>query len=134
MSDYSPTEITTIELQYFQKLCYDESVALGWHKNNKTGLPFTEEEKEERFPMRISLCHSEISEALNAHRTDAMDDHLPHRLGAEVELADAIIRIFDLGETMGYDLATAMYEKLEYNRQRKDHKVENRNKKGGKKY
>jgi|ERR1019366_751530 hypothetical protein len=121
-------------LQAFQKFCYYESVALGWHKNNKTGLPFTEEEKEERFPMRISLCHSEISEALNAHRTDAMDDHLPHRLGAEVELADAIIRIFDLGETMGYDLATAMYEKLEYNRQRKDHKVENRNKKGGKKY
>lgn len=52
----------------------------------------------------------------------------------EVELADAVIRIFDLAGGMGYDLAGALFEKLEYNKTRLDHKLENRNKSNGKKF
>jgi len=48
----------------------------------------------------LCLIHSEISEAMEAHRKGLMDDKLPHRLGIEVELADACIRIFDLAAVL----------------------------------
>jgi hypothetical protein len=32
---------------------------------------------------------------MEGERKNLMDDHLPHRRSAEVELADALIRIFD---------------------------------------
>jgi hypothetical protein len=52
----------------------------------------------------------------------------------EVELADAVIRIFDLAGAYNMDLAGAIAEKLAYNQQRADHKPENRAKAGGKAY
>ena len=82
----------------------------------------------------IALCHSELSEALEAHRKDKMDDHLPDRKGIEVELADAVIRIFDLAGGLGLDIGAAMAAKLAYNANRADHKPENRAKEGGKKF
>ena len=51
---------------------------------------------------------------------------------AEVELADAVIRIFDYAEAFGYDLQSAIHEKIAYNRTRADHQLENRSKPGGK--
>ena len=66
----------------------------------------------------LALIHSEISEALEADRKDLMDDKLPHRTGLEVELADALIRIFDMAGGLGMDLGGAVEEKLEYNRSR----------------
>lgn len=82
----------------------------------------------------IALVHSELSEALEADRKGLMDDKLPHRNGLEVELADAMIRIFDMAGGLGLDLAGAIAEKLQYNATRADHKPENRLKDGGKKY
>lgn len=82
----------------------------------------------------LCLIHSEVSEAMEGARKDLMDDHLPERKMVEVELADAVIRIFDLAGGMGYDLAGALFEKLEYNKTRLDHKLENRNKLNGKKF
>ena len=64
---------------------------------------------------RLMLVVSELSEALEADRKDLMDDKLPHRKGLEVELADAAIRIRDLGEGLGMDLVGAETEKLDYN-------------------
>ncbi len=145
----------------------------------------------------LQLVSSEIAEATEAERKDLMDDHLPHRKGGEVELADALIRMLDLAgrygwvlvrfdmiwrplannpfamhlslnkqliglveqlqfdsltghqvnmsysmvvssiirtaNALGYDIYSAMDEKLTYNRQRVDHKRENRAKPGGKK-
>ena len=63
-----------------------------------------------------------------------MDDHLTHRKMFEVELADAIIRIFDTAEGMGLDLGGAFEEKMTYNANRQDHKIEHRRANGGKKY
>jgi hypothetical protein len=83
---------------------------------------------------KLLMCHSEISEATEAHRRDLMDDKLPHRKGVEVELADEVIRCFDLGGAMGLDIGGAIAEKLLYNQRRADHKPENRAKKHGKKY
>lgn len=82
----------------------------------------------------LCLVHSEISEALEGHRKNLMDDKLPNRRMIEVELADAIIRIFDICAGSGYDLEGAYQEKMAYNAQRADHKLENRLKEGGKAY
>lgn len=114
--------------------CYGGSKASGWHNDPKTGAPRTAEENKALFPVRIALCHSELSEALEGDRKNLMDDHLPHRAMAEVELADTVIRVFDLAGAMGYDLGTAIAEKLFYNAARADHKHAARNAAGGKGY
>ena len=79
----------------------------------------------------LMLVVSEIAEAMEGERKDLMDDHLPHRKMAEVELADAVIRILDYAGAFGYDVEGAIAEKLEYNKHRADHKRENRAKEGG---
>lgn len=110
-------------------LAYDESVKAGWYADPATGEPIVR-----NFGERIALIHSELSEALEAHRKDLMDDKLPHRKGVEVELADALIRIFDLAGAEGYDLSGAMMEKIEFNRTRHDHTAEGRAGANGKRY
>lgn len=80
----------------------------------------------------LCLVHSEISEAMEGHRKNLMDDKLPHRKMLEVELADALIRILDMAEHLGLDIAGAIDEKREYNFTRADHKLENRKLPGGK--
>lgn len=63
-----------------------------------------------------------------------MDDKLQHRMMFEVELADALIRIFDIGGGLGLDLEGAYQEKMAYNARRADNKIEHRLADGGKKY
>jgi hypothetical protein len=53
---------------------------------------------------------------------------------AEVELADAAIRIFDLAGAMNFDIGGAIAEKLAFNASRADHKPEARKAQGGKAY
>ena len=83
---------------------------------------------------KLALIHSEISEGMEGHRKDKMDDHLPHRSMLEVEHADAVIRIADLACALGLDLGGAIGEKLAYNASRPDHKPEARAAAGGKAY
>lgn len=82
----------------------------------------------------LCLIHSEISEAMEGERKNLMDDKLPHRRMAEVELADALIRIFDYAAAYRYDLEGAYQEKRAYNAQRADHKKEARQADNGKKW
>lgn len=83
---------------------------------------------------KLCLIHSEISEAMEGHRKGLMDDKLPHRPAIEVELADAMIRIGDLAGALGMDLGGAIAEKMAFNANRPDHKLENRQAAGGKAY
>lgn len=82
----------------------------------------------------LMLIVSEIAEAMEGERKGLMDEHLPHRRMAEVELADALIRIFDYAGAFGYDIEGAVSEKREYNATRKDHTYEARKLAGGKKF
>lgn len=109
--------------------CYQESVKAGWHTDLATG-----QLKERNRAEMLMLIVSEISEAMEGERKGLKDDKLPHRPMAEVELADAIIRCCDYAGRWGYDLGGAIEEKLEYNLNRPDHKIENRLKDGGKKF
>lgn len=83
---------------------------------------------------KIALIHSEVSEAMEGHRKGLMDDKLPHRRMVEVELADVLIRVFDLAGALNCDLTGAVREKMFFNAQRADHKPENRAAEGGKAY
>jgi NTP pyrophosphatase (non-canonical NTP hydrolase) len=101
---------------------YQQNLNAGWHS------------KPREIGTCLMLIVSEIAEAMEGDRKSLMDDHLPHRKMLEVELADAVIRIMDLAGREGLDLGGAMMEKLDYNSKRLDHKIENREKEGGKKY
>ena len=117
-----------------QHTCFTDALYAGWHNTPGTEGVRTSAENNAMFPTRLCLIHSEISEAMEGHRKSLQDDKLPHRPMAEVELADALIRIFDLGGVMGYDLAGALVEKMTFNRVRPDHKLAARAAVGGKAY
>ena len=112
----------SLSMGELQRMVHKTAKDSGWWDN------------ERNFGEAVALMHSELSEALEAHRKGLMDDKLPHRSGVEVELADCIIRILDFAEHLDLDIVGAIVEKNEVNRTREDHKRENRNKPGGKAY
>ena len=115
------------------------NVAAGWWTDLKTGADILETRN---VPEMLCLIHSEISEAMEGYRGNLPDDHLPQYPMMLVELADAVIRILDLaGSRMAiaerngepvHRFGEIFVAKRNYNRERADHKAENRLKDGGK--
>lgn len=115
--------------EWLQKRILQQNINAGWWKMDESGQLVLRNKGE-----TLMLIVSEIVEAFEGERKGLMDDHLPHRKMPEVELADAIIRILDYAAAHGYDVGGALIEKWGYNVDRADHKLENREKEGGKKF
>ena len=117
--------------------CHEAAWQSGWWTDLKTGRDLRSEAGDEprrNVPEMLCLIHSEISEAMEGYRKQMADEKLQHRPALEVELADALIRIFDMGRGLGMDLPGAMAEKLAYNARRQDHTPAARRAQGGKRF
>lgn len=128
MSAGSHDDNLILSCNILSSICYELSSEAGWWTNVETGEPLERNKGE-----MLCLIHSEVSECLEGVRKNCMDTHLKHRKMEEVELADAIIRIFDYAGGFGLDVGGALVEKLKYNIDRSDHKMSNRLKSDGKK-
>lgn len=82
----------------------------------------------------LMLVTSELAEALEGDRKNLNDDKLPHYKMFDVEIVDALIRLFDIAGHLCPKIGDIMIEKLQFNSIRKDHTNEGRLAEGGKKY
>lgn len=92
----------------------------GWH------------EEKRNIGEMLALIHSELSEALEEYREFPASalyteepryvvcriDEKQKPLGFGIELADAVIRIFDMCELLGIDIEEMMEKKHEFNKTR----------------
>lgn len=100
-----------------------------WWRDLETGQPIQRNKGE-----LLMLIVTEIAEAMEGERKNLMDDKIPHRKMVEVELADALIRIFDYAGEYRLDLEGAYKDKRAYNATRHDHTAEARKLANGKKF
>lgn len=78
------------DLNRLSREIHENNVKVGWWNDDARGNPPCIFEK-------LQLVSTEIAEATEGERKDQMDDHLPDRKMAEVELADTLIRVLDIG-------------------------------------
>lgn len=90
------------------KAIHENAVAHGWWESPRS------------FGDVIALCHSELSEALEAYRNGEplVWDNNGKPDGLAVELADCIIRILDYCGHEGIDIEECVVLKHEYNKTR----------------
>lgn len=97
-------------LRLFRSLsieAYQNSKSHGFWENNPT------------FGDKLSLMHSELSEALDHYRNgNPPSDHIPEFSGIEEEFADCIIRIMDYSAKHNMNVGEAVIAKMIFNRDR----------------
>ena len=83
------------------------AVKSGWYESDRGDLEL------------LALIHTEISECVEAIRHDnPPDEHCPWHPSSVVELADAVIRIADMCGYRGWDLGSAIVDKMIANESR----------------
>lgn len=86
-------------------IAYETSKSKGWY-----------EPPERSFGDIAALLHSEISEAVEAHRHgNPQSTYIPEFSQIEEELADLIIRVFDYAGHNNVRLAQAVAAKMNFN-------------------
>ncbi len=116
-----------MDLNDYARECHEDN--RKWWQDPATGAPVERNKAE-----LLMLIVSELAEAMEGVRKDLWDDKLPHRPMEEVELADALIRIFDYAGAYNLDIQGAYSEKRDFNAARADHTHEARLAAGGKKF
>lgn len=109
--------------------CHGASVRNGFYNDRETGQPI-----ERNVGELLALCHSELSEWLEAYRTDAPPKHLVGFSNEAEQAADILIRIMDLAGYRKLPIGPAYVAKRAYNDVREDHKAEARRQPHGKKF
>lgn len=102
----------------FANRCGNEAEALGWHD-----VPSDPKARKDWIGNKMMLI---VSEAVEAHdelrsgkeMTEVYYDEKGKPLGVPSELADIVIRVFDMCWIFDIDIAMAMHEKLAFNRTR----------------
>ena len=99
--------------QHLQRESYEIAVEKGWWDDVERGDKTV-------IPEKLALTHSEISEALEEYRNDTQFQYEVEGKpeGLAIELADTVIRIFDLCGHLEIDLLQAVLRKQAYNRTR----------------
>lgn len=106
---FEPTAIQAIAAM--ARACWANSGDMGFHDNGPRSVL-------ELSMLIVTEC-AELAEWDRHNRP--MSDHLPQFTGAEEELADILVRVFDHSVEMGVEperLGLAFVEKLRYNRTR----------------
>jgi NTP pyrophosphatase (non-canonical NTP hydrolase) len=106
------SESAAAALNALRDACHGNAKLKGWWIGAAASLSSSE------VAEKLALIHSEVSEALEEERNGKsrdmrIEDAKPE--GLVVELADVIIRIFDLCGKMELDIGDAVVAKMRYN-------------------